>query len=165
MRLVLFVNKGASTHRVGLQLEGKVADVSSVAEDRGFKLHSMRAFLDLGESRNDLATTAASNPVYHRELSTIDLKAPIYDPEKVICVGMNYVDHCTEQNVAIPVEPLIFSKFPSCIIGPGEDLVKPRETAELDYEVELVIVIGKDGRRISKEDALEHVVGMAHLCC
>ena len=57
-----------------------------------------------------------------------DLKAPISNPEKIFCVGMNYVDHCTEQNVPVPTEPIIFSKFSSAITDPSAPVVKPDET-------------------------------------
>ena len=60
--------------------------------------------------------------------STVKIVAPIYDPDKVLCIGMNYKDHCEEQNAPVPKEPVIFNKFPSCIIGPTDDLVYPTET-------------------------------------
>ena len=72
---------------------------------------------------------------------------------------MNYADHCHEQNQPVPVEPVIFSKFPSSIAASGDPIVSPAETKELDYEVELCVVIGKEGRRIRKEDAMAHVAG------
>uniref|UniRef100_A0A8B9C1E3 Fumarylacetoacetate hydrolase domain containing 2A n=1 Tax=Anser brachyrhynchus TaxID=132585 RepID=A0A8B9C1E3_9AVES len=87
------------------------------------------------------------------------LLAPIGDPEKVICVGLNYRDHCLEQDVKVPKEPLIFSKFPSAIAGPFDDIVHPAESSEVDWEVELAAVIGKTGRHIQESVALEHVVG------
>uniref|UniRef100_A0A493SSK8 Fumarylacetoacetate hydrolase domain containing 2A n=1 Tax=Anas platyrhynchos platyrhynchos TaxID=8840 RepID=A0A493SSK8_ANAPP len=87
------------------------------------------------------------------------LLAPISDPEKVICVGLNYRDHCLEQDVKVPKEPLIFSKFPSAIVGPFDDIVHPAESSEVDWEVELAAVIGKTGRHIQESAALEHVVG------
>ena len=61
---------------------------------------------------------------------------------------MNYVDHCTEQNYPIPTEPVIFSKFSSSIVGPMDDVVYPDITEELDWEVELTIVVGKGGKNI-----------------
>ncbi|XP_065827345.1 fumarylacetoacetate hydrolase domain-containing protein 2-like [Oscarella lobularis] len=88
----------------------------------------------------------------------VRLKAPITNPEKVICIGMNYVDHCTEQNVPVPKEPVIFSKFASAITDPGSP-VSLEETENLDFEVELVIVIGKTGKKISESDAMAHVAG------
>ncbi len=101
---------------------------------------------------------------------SVALKAPIYNPDKIVCVGMNYVDHCTEQvkigisvltlkNFPIPQEPIIFSKFASSITDPGKPIFFPPETAvtefpqnsffkELDFEVELAIVVGKRARRV-----------------
>lgn len=59
---------------------------------------------------------------------SVKIVAPIYNPDKVLCVGMNYKDHCDEQNAPVPIEPVIFNKFPSSIIGPTEDLQYPEET-------------------------------------
>ena len=72
---------------------------------------------------------------------------------------MNYADHCTEQGLPLPVEPVIFSKFPTCLAASGDPLVCPREVKELDFEVELAVVIGTAGRRIPVESALAHVAG------
>ena len=62
---------------------------------------------------------------------------------EVICIGMNYKDHCEEQNAPIPKEPVVFNKFPSCIVGPTASLPYPKCTKELDWEVELAVVIGR----------------------
>ena len=72
---------------------------------------------------------------------------------------MNYVDHCEEQNKPIPQEPLVFNKFPSCIVGPADPIPYPEISQELDWEVELVIVIGKSGFQIPKDKAMDHVFG------
>ncbi|NXK43662.1 FAHD2 protein, partial [Piprites chloris] len=87
------------------------------------------------------------------------LLAPVGDPEKLICVGLNYRDHCQEQGLRVPKEPVIFSKFPSAITGPFDDIVHPQDSTEVDWEVELAAVIGKRGRHIEESAALEHVVG------
>jgi len=88
------------------------------------------------------------------------LLAPVTNCDKVICIGMNYVDHCTEQNFPIPSEPIIFNKFPSAITNPGDDIELFPETNELDFEVELTMVIGKEGRRIpDTEEAYDYVFG------
>ena len=58
----------------------------------------------------------------------VALKAPIHNPQKVICIGMNYVDHCTEQGIPVPKEPLLFSKFPSAITDPNGQVIHPMET-------------------------------------
>jgi 2-keto-4-pentenoate hydratase/2-oxohepta-3-ene-1,7-dioic acid hydratase in catechol pathway len=87
------------------------------------------------------------------------LLAPIHDPQKIICVGLNYRDHAIESKMAIPKEPVLFSKFPSALIGHGESIVLPSVSTKVDYEAELVVVVGKRGRRIAEADAMEHVAG------
>uniref|UniRef100_A0A8C4J9T8 Fumarylacetoacetase-like C-terminal domain-containing protein n=1 Tax=Dromaius novaehollandiae TaxID=8790 RepID=A0A8C4J9T8_DRONO len=79
----------------------------------------------------------------------------------VICVGLNYADHCAEQGAKLPAEPIIFSKFPSAIAGPFDDILHPAESSEVDWEVELAFVIGRKGKHIAEEAALEHVAGFA----
>jgi 2-keto-4-pentenoate hydratase/2-oxohepta-3-ene-1,7-dioic acid hydratase in catechol pathway len=122
-------------------------------------MSSMRAFLSLEEAIGPIVKKAIAASRFHTTLSAIVLKAPIYDPDKVICIGMNYADHCIEQNAPIPDEPTIFSKFPSSIIAPGEPIMITPEMKKLDWEVELAIVIGKEGRRIPKADAMSYVAG------
>jgi 2-keto-4-pentenoate hydratase/2-oxohepta-3-ene-1,7-dioic acid hydratase in catechol pathway len=93
-------------------------------------------------------------------LSEVTLKAPIQDCEKIICIGMNYVDHCTEQNIPVPDEPIIFNKFASTIANPGDDIIMVKDqTKELDFEVELAIVIGKEGKEIKQSEAMDYVFG------
>ena len=87
------------------------------------------------------------------------LHSPIPDPQKVVCVGLNYRDHAIESKMAIPKEPVLFSKFPSALIGHGEHIVLPKVSTKVDYEAELVIVVGKRGRHIREADAMAHVAG------
>lgn len=96
----------------------------------------------------------------YRVSKPVKLKAPIEGVGKIICVGMNYVEHCTEQNYPIPTEPVIFNKFPNTICGTGDTLTKDPETSELDYEVELAVVIGQTvPRRISEAEAGQYILG------
>ncbi|RKL65052.1 fumarylacetoacetate hydrolase [Salipaludibacillus neizhouensis] len=89
----------------------------------------------------------------------VKISAPISNPGKVVCVGNNYMDHCIEQNVEPPKKPMIFSKWPSCIIANGEEIKLPKDSEQVDYEAELAVIIGKGGKNISEEDALDHVFG------
>merc|ERR1719225_1985673 len=98
---------------------------------------------------------AASPPLIAR--ADVELLAPVTSMDKVLCIGMNYKDHCGEQGVPIPQEPLVFNKFPSCVASPTADLPLPSITEQLDWEVELCIVIGKEARKVSKEKAMEYV--------
>jgi 2-keto-4-pentenoate hydratase/2-oxohepta-3-ene-1,7-dioic acid hydratase in catechol pathway len=92
-------------------------------------------------------------------LSEAKLLAPLPRPPKLICVGLNYRDHAKECGAELPKVPAIFSKFTTCIIGPGDDIVLPRNSAEPDYEAEFAVVIGKGGRHIPQDRWLEHVFG------
>jgi 2-keto-4-pentenoate hydratase/2-oxohepta-3-ene-1,7-dioic acid hydratase in catechol pathway len=80
-------------------------------------------------------------------------------PGKIICVGLNYRDHAEEQGTPAPAEPLLFAKFASALLDPGEPIVLPRESTHTDSEAELAVVIGRSGRRVAPDDALELVAG------
>jgi len=119
----------------------------------------MRTFLAGGEPMQEAARRAVDKAAHTLPASEVKVLAPLYDPEKIVCIGLNYLDHAKECNMPIPSEPVLFSKYASAIIAPGDSIVIPRESKKPDYEVELVAVIGKAGRRISEADALAHVAG------
>jgi 2-keto-4-pentenoate hydratase/2-oxohepta-3-ene-1,7-dioic acid hydratase in catechol pathway len=87
------------------------------------------------------------------------LKAPISDPQKVICIGLNYRDHAAETGAKVPSEPVVFNKFPTAVIGPEDVIRLPRVSQKVDFEAELVVVIGRRGRNIPAERAIQHVAG------
>jgi 2-keto-4-pentenoate hydratase/2-oxohepta-3-ene-1,7-dioic acid hydratase in catechol pathway len=87
---------------------------------------------------------------------------PIPHPEKIICVGLNYADHARETGAKSPPEPILFCKFSSAICGDRQPIVLPRISQEVDFEAELVAVIGRGGRHIPRQEAIEHVAGY---CC
>ena len=95
-------------------------------------------------------------------LSSIDLAAPISNSEKIICIGKNYAQHALEMGSEPPSLPVVFSKFASAINHPGAPIVLPSLSEQLDYEAELVVVIGKSGKNITRQTAFEHVFGY---CC
>jgi 2-keto-4-pentenoate hydratase/2-oxohepta-3-ene-1,7-dioic acid hydratase in catechol pathway len=92
-------------------------------------------------------------------LARVRLHPPVPDPQKIICVGQNYRDHCAEQNLPVPERPIIFAKFATSLAGPRDPIVLPRISAQIDFEIELAFVIGKGGKHIARESALEHVAG------
>lgn len=93
------------------------------------------------------------------DMSKIEYLPPLPSPEKIICVGLNYKDHAKESGFEVPKYPALFGRFPSSLIGHGAPIVRPKVSEQLDYEGELVAIIGKAGRNIPKERALEHVAG------
>lgn len=133
---------------------------------------SMIALLELGdEGMNqaraalDAATSAAKSGasatgvIVGRNLPGVRLEAPVPRPGKALAIGLNYRDHAEESGQALPKYPVVFSKVSSCITGPGMPVQKPRASNSVDWEAELVFVIGKRGRHIAPADALQHVAG------
>jgi 2-keto-4-pentenoate hydratase/2-oxohepta-3-ene-1,7-dioic acid hydratase in catechol pathway len=93
-------------------------------------------------------------------LSSARLMAPITNPGKIVAIGLNYLDHCREQNIPAPTVPIVFTKFTTAIIGPGDTIRwDPTLTDQVDYEVELAVVMGRTARNVSVEDALRYVFG------
>ncbi|XP_008279791.1 fumarylacetoacetate hydrolase domain-containing protein 2A [Stegastes partitus] len=160
MRLVQFRRHGdgGGVVRVGVERGDGLGVVDLKAFDPSMP-STMRELLELGEAGLESAHRALASDQCLVDRADIQLLPPVSAPEKVVCVGMNYKDHCLEQNAPIPKEPIIFSKFPSAITGPYDDIVLPTESQEVDWEVELAFVIGRRGKHIKEEDALSHVAG------
>ncbi|KAK3095402.1 hypothetical protein FSP39_014214 [Pinctada imbricata] len=157
MRFLQFEADGK--RRVGIELPGDGVIVDLSTADPGLPT-DMRSFIEGGQEMIDAAAKAMnSGKGIIKPSSSVKVVAPIYNPDKVLCIGMNYKDHCEEQNAPVPVEPVIFNKFPSCIIGPTDDLQYPAETTQLDWEVELTIVIGKNAKNVTESDAMDYIFG------
>lgn len=92
-------------------------------------------------------------------IEDVQILAPLPEPSKIICIGLNYQDHCDEQNKPRPPQPLLFSKFSNTIAGPTDSVEIPQNTKMLDYEGELAVVIGRQARRVSRENAMDYVFG------
>ncbi|XP_072913546.1 fumarylacetoacetate hydrolase domain-containing protein 2A isoform X2 [Hemitrygon akajei] len=139
MRLVQFLTAGdRSGMRVGVQERdgGNVIDLNLF--DNSLP-RNMKEFLEKGDVAMETARRALDYGSHALSLSEIELLSPVTNPDKVVCVGMNYMDHCLEQNVPIPKEPVIFSKFGSSIVGPYSDIIHPKES--------------------NKEEAMDYVAG------
>jgi 2,4-diketo-3-deoxy-L-fuconate hydrolase len=87
------------------------------------------------------------------------LGAPVKGTSKFIAIGLNYLDHAIEANMPVPSEPIVFLKAPSCINGPNDDVIQPKHSTKLDWEVEIGMIIGKKAQYVSEEEALQYVAG------
>ncbi|MBM3176635.1 MAG: fumarylacetoacetate hydrolase family protein [Bacteroidetes bacterium] len=150
MKLVRFGNP--SNEKPGVLVDsGKILDVSPIISDYDEKFFG-------GEGISRL-----KNELVKGNLSFVSdgqrLGAPIARPSKIICVGLNYLKHARESNMAVPTEPIIFFKATSSIVGPDDEIIIPKGSAKTDWEVELAVVIGKKASYVSEEDALNHVAG------
>jgi 2-keto-4-pentenoate hydratase/2-oxohepta-3-ene-1,7-dioic acid hydratase in catechol pathway len=139
-------------------LHGEYVDVN--AADREMP-STVRALLELGPEWQRRAWSALSRGVARHDPANVTLLAPVPDARKIICIGLNYRDHAAESGVPVPTEPVLFSKYPTALIGHGASIVLPSVSQEVDYEAELVVVIGRKGRHISRQRAFEHVGGYA----
>jgi 2-keto-4-pentenoate hydratase/2-oxohepta-3-ene-1,7-dioic acid hydratase in catechol pathway len=120
---------------------------------------SVRALLALGLEGRRRAAEALPRGTVRHDPKTATLRAPIPDPPKIVCLGLNYRDHAAESGMAIPTEPILFSKYTSSLIGQGAEIVLPEVSSEVDYEAELVVVVGQGGRDIPRDRAYDHVAG------
>jgi len=93
------------------------------------------------------------------DLDQVKLLPPLRASEKIICVGLNYVDHSLESGFVVPDYPTVFTRFTSTLVGYGASIIRPRVSTQLDYEGEMVAVIGTGGRHIAEGKALDHVLG------
>jgi len=91
--------------------------------------------------------------------SDVKIQAPLSNPPRVFAIGLNYREHAIESKMALPKTPVVFFKMTTCIIGPGENIVLPRNSSQPDYEAELAFVIGKGGYRIPANECMSHVYG------
>jgi 2-keto-4-pentenoate hydratase/2-oxohepta-3-ene-1,7-dioic acid hydratase in catechol pathway len=119
----------------------------------------MLSFLRQGEEARCMADAAIARVTDGIALEEVKLKAPIPNPGKIICIGLNYRDHAAETGQSIPEYPAIFSKYANAVIGPDEPIVLPRVSQKVDYEGEMGVVIGRRGRYIPEDRALDYVAG------
>jgi 2-keto-4-pentenoate hydratase/2-oxohepta-3-ene-1,7-dioic acid hydratase in catechol pathway len=106
----------------------------------------------------DATKAGTFQPVSHAS-NAVRLHAPINDPGKFICIGLNYRDHAAETGAAVPKEPPVFPKWNNAILDPGEPILRPRGEKTLDWEVELGVVIGKTARFVPRDRALDYIYG------
>jgi 2-keto-4-pentenoate hydratase/2-oxohepta-3-ene-1,7-dioic acid hydratase in catechol pathway len=150
MRLVTFQHNN-HTH-AGVLLGDRVASLAQA----GF-----RSVLDIisggPAALAQVKEEVSSAPTF--PLAEVKLAAPMPRPPKIICIGLNYRDHAIESKLEIPKIPVVFSKYPSVTIGPGDSIVLPRNSEKPDYEAELAVVIGKSARHVAAENWSEYVFG------
>jgi len=130
--------------------EGRLRDLSKVVENIGPKELSTRGLKMLAKVKPGSLPVVANNP---------RLGVPFVGIGKFVAIGLNYSDHAKEAGMAIPAEPVVFMKASTCISGPNDDIVQPRGSTKLDWEVELGIVIGTKAQYVDEKDALGHVAG------
>ena len=150
MKLIRFGEAGQE--KPGILIGEKRFDVSSLVTD-----YNESFFEENGLEKLKIALE--SNPHLPEVDASVRLGSPVARPSKIICIGLNYVDHCRETNAPIPDEPIIFFKSTSALCGPNDDLVIPKNSEKTDWEIELAFVVGKKASYVSEADAMNYVAG------
>jgi 2-keto-4-pentenoate hydratase/2-oxohepta-3-ene-1,7-dioic acid hydratase in catechol pathway len=152
MKLIRFGKSGQEKPGVELP-DGKRIDTSAFGED-----YTEQFFTNNGIAR--LAEWLQSNQSACPAVDAGErLGAPLARPSKIVCIGLNYVDHAKETNAAIPTEPIIFFKSTTAMSGPNDQLVIPKNSTKTDWEVELAVVIGKKASYVDAKDANDYIAG------
>ena len=154
MRLVSF--DAGDGPRAGLLEDGRVADAwALLGEPHLGSLRELIAARRLDDLRARLGDTGApSHP-----LGAVRLLAPVPDPDKIVCVGLNYRRHASEVGAEPPESPTIFAKYRNALVGPGATVRLPANSGKVDYEAEVAFVVGRRGKDVPVAEALDHVAG------
>ena len=161
MRLVTY--EADRAWRSGILIKDAVVDTADAADRAGLgdgDWHSNRFVISApAATRQALEHAAAELSPSALVAHGLRLGPPIPDPDKILCMGLNYRDHAAEAGLELPTVPLFFAKFRNSLIGPGDQIVLPVASRKIDYEAELAVVIGSRCRDVAAEDALDHVAG------
>ena len=160
MKLLSFISSGEL--KFGVKTEKGIVDVVATAENAGLSSpKSLQELINLGDEGLKLVESIlACSPVIINE-EEMQYATPLMQPEKMIFVGLNYEKHAKEGGMPIPQQPIYFAKFANSLAGHREDIVLTDFVEQVDYEVELVVVISKRTRNVSRDDALDYVFGYA----
>ena len=148
MKLVRFGDKGKE--KPGLWKDGNIVDLKNIFPE----------IPDIGEvffRENWLEKIAKINDP--GQTLNVRIGCPIHAPSKIICLGKNYAEHAKEGGFENPEKPLIFCKTPNALNGPFDPIILPKSSGQIDWEVELAIIIGKQGKRIRKTEAWDYIAG------
>jgi 2-keto-4-pentenoate hydratase/2-oxohepta-3-ene-1,7-dioic acid hydratase in catechol pathway len=165
MRVVTYERAGVA--RPGIAVGEQLLDAAALATSAGLPaVGSVRALLEAGPdtwARYDEAAQAAADAGEGGPLAAATLRAPVEDPDKVICLGLNYRDHAEEAGLALPAAPMLFAKYRNSLVGPSAPIMLPPVSAAVDYEAELAVVIGRPVKDVGADTALDHVAGVMAL--
>lgn len=172
MKIVTFTSQEGDEPRAGALIAGGrlILDFAAAQGNEERRAPGPLAWFDLGGelfARASALHDEATGPGLDRlreagailERERAHLLAPVPRPGKIICIGLNYRDHAAESNMPIPESPVIFSKFATCVVGPGAPVLLPRASQQVDYEAELAVIIGRRARQVSRERAYDYVLG------
>jgi 2-keto-4-pentenoate hydratase/2-oxohepta-3-ene-1,7-dioic acid hydratase in catechol pathway len=154
MRLVSF--DAGDGERAGMLVDGRVVDAwAALGEPHRGSLRELIAHGRIGDLRARIGDTGAPS---HPQ-SAVRLLAPITDPDKIICIGLNYKEHAVEVGAEPPAQPIVFGKYRNALVGPDATVTLPANSTKVDYEAEVAFVIGRQAKDVAAADALDFIAG------
>jgi 2-keto-4-pentenoate hydratase/2-oxohepta-3-ene-1,7-dioic acid hydratase in catechol pathway len=151
MRLLSFIH--GTSHSYGVAVDDHVADVGSRLQQIYPTLRDALSHLD--------EIKAAVDKAPNIQISQIEFMAPIWNSARIVCVGLNYKAHIAETGRDAPNHPILFPRYADSQVGHKQPMVRPKVSTQFDFEGELAVIIGKVGRHVAIDDAMDHVAGYA----
>ena len=140
--------------RIGFATPAGIGDLTSLG------IRDFQALLAAWPARRRELEAALEDPrMALLDPDTVSIRAPLPRPGKIVCIGLNYHDHCREQGIEPPAYPRLFAKFANAVSDPGAPVVRPAATEKLDLECELGVVIGREASRVARDEAMDAVFG------
>lgn len=160
MMLVSYRVSGSDTAwRVGMMRDSAVVDVGAYVSSDGKSYSSVKELLPRLDEVVEWASQQLDAGKQILSLDTLELGPPVPDPDKILCLGVNYRAHAAEAQQALPAVPLVFAKFRNSLTGPTSPILLPRVSNRIDYEGELAVIIGKRCKDVTEQEALTYVAG------
>ena len=146
--------------RLGVKVKNGIMDIAQVSDAYSLGVpKTIEQIIAAGKSVSEKLQKYAESTSFLIDEDNIVYAPCVTNPEKIICIGLNYLDHANESKMEIPLSPVVFSKFSNALAGNKQEILLPINAKQFDYEAELVIVIGKTAESVSRENAMSYIFG------
>ena len=146
--------------RLGVKVENGIMDIAQVSDAYSLGVpNTIEQIIVAGKSVIEKLQKYVESTSFLIDEDNIVYAPCVTNPEKIICIGLNYLDHANESKMEIPLSPVVFSKFSNALAGNKQEILLPINAKQFDYEAELVIVIGKTAESVSRENAMSYIFG------
>jgi len=148
--------------RLGVKVKNGIMDIAQVSDAYSLGVpKTIEQIIAAGKSVTEKLQKYVESTSFLIDEDNIVYAPCVTNPEKIICIGLNYLDHANESKMEIPLSPVVFSKFSNALTGNKQEILLPINAKQFDYEAELVIVIGKTAESVSRENAMSYIFGYA----
>lgn len=146
--------------RLGVKVKNGIMDIAQVSDAYSLEVpNTIEQIIVAGKSVIEKLQKYVESTSFLIDEDNIVYAPCVTNPEKIICIGLNYLDHANESKMEIPLSPVVFSKFSNALAGNKQEILLPINAKQFDYEAELVIVIGKTAESVSRENAMSYIFG------